>query len=121
MRILLIAGILVIGLTGVVYFERSSTRADPTEDFEVLVTGTPGIRFNGAILVVNARGQSTTESHDGITPARYRARGAIVSVSFQKQQPGDDVLSIYIERGNDTVAKASTQAEYGVVAVATPK
>lgn len=121
MRAVLVVAVLAIALTSVVYLERrSSVRSDSIADVIVLVTGTPGVRFTGAIMTIG-QGQSRTESVDGVTPARYPARGAIISASFQKQMPGDDVLSILIERDGKTIANASTQASYGVVAVSTPR
>ncbi|MDQ7794106.1 MAG: hypothetical protein RDU89_06800 [bacterium] len=96
-----------------------STAALETE-FVIRLSGTPGLEWHGGYMVVNAQGQSVSTSVQGRLPAEYRARGVIVSVSFQKQVE-NGLLRVEVLSGGKVVVSGETTAAYGVVAVATPR
>ena len=104
--VILISIILVSGCTGT------------DSDFTIKVLGTPGLRFNGNYLTIKANGENISKSIDGIIPSEYRTRGAIVSCMFQKQEIAGHLI-VEILKGNKTISKSDTTAEYGCVTIAT--
>ena len=89
-----------------------------SSDYTVNVSGTSGLGFSGAYMVVNAAGESESKSVDGIVPQSYQLRGSIVSVTFQKQSESGS-LQVQILKNGRVVAASDTSAAYGVVSAAT--
>jgi len=87
-------------------------------EFQIKVSGTNGLAFSGAYMVLTTGGQSTSQSVDGIVPTEYTVKGDIVSANFQKQSEGGTLIAEIIKSG-EVVNSSTTTASYGVVSVAT--
>lgn len=87
-------------------------------EFTINVDGTPGSPFSGGYMVIQASGQNTQKSVDGAVPAQYQVKGMIVSAGFQKQREKGELI-VTIMRDGKEVARADTQAAYGLANVAT--
>lgn len=85
-------------------------------EFVIKVTGTKGTKFQGAYIVTNL-GQAESKSVDGTLPAEFKAKGNMVSVSFQKSQR-DGALQVEIFKDGNQVGKSDTSAEFGLVGLA---
>jgi hypothetical protein len=97
----------------------SGCRSSPENEYVIEVSGHRGLQFRGTYLVVTSDGKSSAQTVTGVTPARYKVRGRVVSGSFQKQtEKGHLRASIF---WNETlIAEADTAADFGSVLVATP-
>lgn len=94
-------------------------RSSPDNEYVIEVSGHRGLPFRGTYLVVGHDGKSSAETVTGVTPARYKVRGRMVSGSFQKQtEKGHLRASIYWNK--TLIAEADTSADYGSVLIATP-
>lgn len=84
---------------------------------EIKITGSPGLKFQGTYMSIEAGGASVSRSVEGVVPETFYSKGAITSVVFQKNQP-EGFLEVTFVRNGQVVAKQSTTAEFGVVTVA---
>ncbi len=88
--------------------------------FRIRISGTSGIEFQGAYVVVQQNGQVANQVITGQTPADYSVIGAMVSVSLQKLTSRNDLITVEIWQGNEVVAAGETTAPYGLVTAAAP-
>lgn len=87
-------------------------------DFTILVSGTPGTKFIGGYMLMQADGSNTHKSVEGKTPSEYKMRGTMISTSFQKQSTKGELV-VTVHRDGKEVSQSDTTAAYGVVSVAT--
>ena len=87
-------------------------------NFTIKVLGTTGLRFSGSCLTIKASGENISKSVDGVVLSEYRTKGTIVSCMFQKQEIAGHLI-VEIPKGNKTISKSDTTAEYGCVTIAT--
>jgi hypothetical protein len=111
----------------------SSTKARESDqhEFAISISGDPGVPFLGSYRVI--RSDSTSlQPVDGLTPARIRVRGVVVSAEIQKRQAGGKLEVRILREGCNpalgpcveidgilyrTVALSRTVEPYGVVLV----
>lgn len=90
------------------------------QSFEIVVTGTAGIPFQGSFMTMAAGGSSSSQSVEGVTPQSYFTTGVLVSTTFQKQGSYENTTLRVEIKSNGVVKKsAETTAAYGLVAAAT--
>jgi hypothetical protein len=87
------------------------------KNFEIRVEGSDDMKFTGSYMTVSA-GSSNSHSVSGTVPATYTVQGTMVSVAFQKQSTFG-VLTVRIFRDGAQVKMEETNAEYGMVTIAT--
>jgi len=72
------------------------------------------------IILNNVTAINSPRSVIGRVPSEYRSMGSMVSASFQKQTGTDYTLIVMILKEGKLVASSSTDAAYGIAAMASP-
>lgn len=86
-------------------------------DFTIRITGSAGLPFSGAYMLVATTGNNLSKSVDGKVPETFSLRGTLVSCSFQKKFESG-TLRIEILKDGVAVSQSDTSAAYGVVSLA---
>lgn len=86
--------------------------------WQIVVSGTPGLKFSGSYGITSLTGNAKQKSVDGTVPTHYDLpSGTVVSVVFQKRTT-QGTLTVKILHHGKVVGHSSTTAQYGAVSVA---
>jgi len=112
-----VLAVALVGLLVFVYFQWIAVGgvASTSRSYSIKVTGTDGLRFNGAITFADAAG-ANERTVEGVVPAEYSGRGVAVGACLQKRD-GGGVLKVAIYEGTRLCNQAESGAAYGVVTV----
>ncbi len=103
--------------TGTALTNAAKLTVGAESDFVIKVSGTPGAKTTGSVMIVKPDGTSSQKSIEGPLPFEVTARGFMVSASFQKVQDKGELLAVVLKDGKE-VNRSDTNAAYGVITLA---
>lgn len=118
--VLLILGCLfILGLMGIGMLMTSVSNIPISSDkYTIEVTGTNGLKFQGAIMKVEY-GSVEQKSVEGTIPQSYELGGIMTSVVFQKMDAEGTLIVTVKDSSGRAIKQQSTSASYGIVTIAT--